>query len=242
MVARQDPDRYAAQLLREKRKAGKAGAIMRHQQNLESYREKRLHLAAVSGKKPDPYDEFTVFGQPSGPVTAGQAGRQSQGVWACMRFDDAMPKPAPATSTSLRPEPEGPKSQLKKELDALATELRGVFPYPHGHDRRPLSSHKRQSAPSARPSDSAPAPPAVRFGGGSRRPLTSISAYQKAGINPKSAALLTTGASAAIEQWRTGSKFEEQMLLGQLKNAMPAIGAAGPLWKLERYERIPGRL
>ena len=68
MVARQDPDRYAAQLLREKRKAGKAGAIMRHQQNLESYREKRLQLAAVSGKKPDPYDEFTVFGQPSGPV------------------------------------------------------------------------------------------------------------------------------------------------------------------------------
>ena len=241
MVARQDPDRYAAQLLREKRQAGKAGAIIRHQQNMESYREKSLELAEVQGKKPAPFDEFTVFGQPSGPITAGQAGRESAGVWACMRFEDAERKPP------VPPVPKGPKGQLLGEVMEFEPALRGVFPYPHGHDRRPLSTSKERYpgyAPPAATRSARSNATAVRFGSGKQRPLTSITAYQKAGLGPVNAGFLTKGATSAIDNWRAGSKVEEQMLLGHLRADLAKFTPQSPrmMWKLSQFEKVPARM
>ena len=73
-----------------------------------------------------------------------------------------------------------------------------------------------------------------------RRPLSSVTAYREAGLDPQ-AWPLTPSASSRIESWRSLPKYEEQMLLGHLKSQKANL-APPPPWTMKKFQNVRPRI
>ena len=134
----------------------------------------------------------------------------------------------------------GRSSRLQQQIEELEVTMRAGW---KDIERRPLSA--RSTGPGfyrPRAPVQPPASGSVSARGASpRRPLTAVSAYRRAGLDPDTFNSLLPSTATAIENWRASSKYEEQMLLGHLR-AEKARLKAKPLWKLPQFERVPPRI
>jgi len=77
-----------------------------------------------------------------------------------------------------------------------------------------------------------------------RRPLTSVPAYRRAGLDPQWSLLPST--TESIQKWRTLPKYEEQMMLGILKSQTDSLknnkAVTSSLWKMKRFEQVAPRI
>ena len=223
-----DPKKQEAQALRAKTlheyEAKREGDI-------ERLRELRHALAhRMKGTLP-PFDEFTVFGLPS---RAGQV--ENLGVHDCMRRDDGP------RDTRIDHLVQPPK-HLVRDIETLEQELRpSKFGPPNRYERvRPTTATLRPRISPRSTFGSARGPTRYSESGPSGRPLTSVPAYRRAGLDNHAYNTLRPSTRQSIEEWRTFPKYEEQMMLGHLKANSDKLGN-GPLWKLKRYEKVPPRL
>ena len=181
-----------------------------------------------------PYDEFTVFGMPSAfGLTETITTRD------CLTRDDVDRPIAPRQEILVRP----PK-KLVREIEELEHMLRpaGYQPISPRYDKIRPQTANLLARPRISPRSTIGAPSPRRPPSGARRPLSSVSAYRRAGIEPRSNALLPS-TQQSIEQWRSLPKYEEAMLLGHLKAQNDFMQRSKPpLWKLSRYEFVQPRL
>ena len=182
-------------------------------------------------QKLTPYDEFTVFGLPS---NHGQY--EEETVWDCMRRNDGPPVPRKEMIVQ-------PPKKLMREIEELEGTLRpGGFQPPNRYESaRPLTASLVPPRISPRATLNYPTPRgSYQLSNGNRRPLSAVSAYRKAGIEPRGNQLLKS-TTDKIEQWRSRHKYEEALLLGHLKAQM-TNQVKPPPWKMRQFEFVPPRI
>lgn len=221
---REDPQRAFLADMKRERMANAVSAKEKQIANLESLRETRAMLNKMLGHNPPPYDEFTVFGLPSDHKI-----EQVFTTRDCLSHGSGQSpldnKPGPVRGRTPR---ETPQSARIKEMRKEIRQLEDALYTPH----RPISARSKPLPPPL-------PPPSPRMSSaGPRRPATSIRAYQKAGLDGNAYTWLGPGAVQAMESFRAAPKFEEQMLLGFLKQAHGTGRLTPrPLWKMSRFER-----
>ena len=196
-------------------------------------------------QKPPVYDEHTVFGQPS---HAAHGNPVDHGVAECMDFGyqpsyEKKKRPVSARAPGIVKDLSA-SGKMQQQIDDLELKLRNGYV---DIEKRPLSARPKPILPGYYPRQPSPRQGSPRqetprrpASGSPRRPLTSVSAYRQAGLQPDAWPLLPS-ATKAIEEWRMAPKYEEQMLLGHLRSKREQI-APPPAWKMRKFEMVPPRI
>ena len=136
-----------------------------------------------------------------------------------------------------------PPKKLVREIEDIEHTLRaGYMPINRYEKHRPMTAQLMRPRISPRATFAASGASPRYVSDSPRRPLSSVGAYRKAGLDPNNWPLQPS-TTRRIEQWRSLPKYEEQMMLGQLR-AMAGAGqlAPPPSWKLKRFQNVQPRL
>mmetsp|Transcript_41701 Transcript_41701/g.109985 ORF Transcript_41701/g.109985 Transcript_41701/m.109985 type:complete len:318 (+) Transcript_41701:79-1032(+) len=168
-----------------------------------------------------PYDDSTVFGLPS-----------NHGVQVALDIKDCLKHGSPPSSGASRTGAlSARESSLREQIGSLEKHLQVGTGLIQLERRRPVSARDPSTYHAPRP----PPPREVKTGR-VRRPMSSVGAYRRSGLNQQQMAWLPANAAQTMESFRGASKAQEQMLLGHLKAAQGKILAERPLWKIKRFE------
>ena len=185
--------------------------------------------APLHSQKLPPFDEFTVFGLPS---NAGLT--ENWGVRECMHRGEL--DSLDLTGDHLLPLPK----KLIGQIEELESKLHGIPPINRYEKTRPITARLLE-VPRVSPRATfthSPLDAGLRTGSSTRRPVKSVSAYVRAGVDP--ARTLQPNMTARLEQWRSYPKYEEQMMLGILRSQKERLNPE-PLWKLKRFDMVSPR-
>ena len=184
------------------------------------------HLALCRSQKPPLYDEFTVFGMPS-----GQDEVEKLGVRDCLQ---SVPEPSRLTP---RPPQLKRASKLEASIAALEERVHYAFP-PQINPENPFLLRKYRDPTHPQP-NLVSSPRSLHS---PRRPMSNVAAYRRVGLDHADQWLLPS-ATRLVESARSRPKYEEQMMLGFLSARAHRTSAQTPTsWKMKRFQLTSPRV
>ena len=165
------------------------------------------------------YDEFTVFGMPSGKDEV-----EKLGVRDCLQ---SAPEPSPLTP---RPPQLKRGSKLEASIAALEERVHYAFP-PQINPENPFLLRKYRDPTHPQP-NLMPSPRSLHS---PRRPMSNVGAYRRVGLDQAEQWLLPS-ATRLVESARSRPKYEEQMMLGFLSARAHRNPQASGGWKMKRFQ------